>query len=495
MVLDAKKALSREKRTGILSHYHGTLASLLEEGEKFRSINHINHINHINPAENADDRGEGIQQRVRTFSQSSPGEIIYALRAVSSIRNSAVVVYGALGCAASGLWFNSGGGNPWYSANLNESDTILGGEKKLRSAIRRAYEGNHPEIIFVIGTPINAINNDDVDSVLLELEEDIPCKLLYLEVNGFRTKNALSGYDAVFHGLLRRLVEPAEKPAEKPGRPFVNLLSVSESPGNILAVTELLDRLEIPCNILPRFSSLRGIRGASRARYSVSLNDGENDYLLSGLHERFGVPQIRTHPPIGTARASAFIRKVAGLFDCGEKAEALITSERRLSGESISGKPFAGSRVFLNVDLNEAAGFSSLVDELGGEVSGLTIPYIDSQNADALKELDSLPGNIPVIIAQGQQFEIANVLAKHQADYFLGTSGCAATAAVSGAKAIVIDGLVYYGYAGIRELAGKIAAAAGNNGYGEFLKRAGGAPYSRVWLGRSGNWYVKTEVK
>ncbi|MDR0708528.1 MAG: nitrogenase component 1, partial [Spirochaetaceae bacterium] len=435
-LLDAGKALSREKRTGIVSHYHGTLASLLEESEKFLSKN---------PAE---DRGEGIPQRVRTFSQSTPGEIIYALRAVRGIRNSAVVIYGAPGCSAAGLWFNSDGGNPWYSANLNESDTILGGEKKLRTAIRRAYNGNHPEIIFVIGTPINGINNDDVDSVLLEMEEEIPCKMLYLEVNGFRTKNALSGYDVVFHSLLKHLVEPAENP----GSPFVNLLSVSGSPGNVLAAAELLKQLEIPCNILPQFSSLRGIRAASRARYSVSLNDGENDYFLTGLEERFGVPQIRTHPPIGTAGTSAFIRKIAGLFDRGGEAEALIKSEKQLSDGLIARKPLAGSRVFLNVDLNEAAGFSSLAGELGGEISGMAIPCLDSQNAGALKELDSLPGTIPLIIAQGQQFEIANVLTKNPVDYFAGSSACAAAAAVSGAKPIVLDGLAYYGYAGIREL-------------------------------------------
>ena len=77
----------------------------------------------------------------------------------------------------------------------------------------------------------------------------------------------------------------------------------------------------------------------------------------------------------------------------------------------------------------------------------------------------------------------------------MGSSVCAAAAAVSGATPIVIDDLVYHGYAGIRELAGKIALAAQTNGYGEFLKQAGGIPYSRAWLGRSGNWYVKTEVK
>jgi nitrogenase molybdenum-iron protein alpha chain len=469
-LLDARKALTREKRTGALSHYHGTLASLT-----------------------ADSTGKEVQQRVRTFSQSTPGEIVYALRAVSSIKNSAVVINGALGCAASGIWFNSGGRAPWYSTNLNESDTILGGEKKLRAAVQRAYNENRPEIIFVIGTPINAINNDDVDSVILEMEDELEgVRILYLEVNGFKTKSALSGYDVVFHSLLKHLV--AQKPAENTGHPFVNLLSVSENPGNVLAAAALLRRLDIPCNILPQYSALEGIQSASRALCSVSLNDGENDYLLTGLENGFGVPALRTDPPIGSAAAAGFIRKIAARFDRASLAEELIRSEQRLARELISKKPLAESRVFLDADLHQAAGFSSLIKELGGEVSGILISHLDSRNADKLKELDSLPGNLPVIIAQGQQAELINVLAKHPADYFIGRSDNAAAAASTGARPIVTDDLAYYGYSGICELAGKVLLAAENNSYGEFLKSERGVPYSGAWRGRSGNWYIKMEL-
>jgi nitrogenase molybdenum-iron protein alpha chain len=479
-LLDTRKALTREKRTGTLSHYHGTLASIMEDSSGGVSC----------LSELTEGTGKEIQQRVRTFSQSTPGEIIYALRAVSTIRNSAVVIHGALGCSASGIWFNPEGRAAWYSTNLNESDTILGGEKKLRTAILRAYSENHPEIIFVIGTPINAINNDDVNSVILELEEDVSSRILYLDVNGFKTKNALSGYDVVFHGMLRNLI----KPAENPGRPFINLLSVSENSGNIIAVAELLRRLDIPYNILPQFSTLQCIRRASGALCSVSLNDGENDYFLTGLEERFGVFSIRTNAPIGTAAVSGFLRKIAGRFDRTSQAEELIKSEKQLSVELVSRKPLTGSRVFLDADLHQAAGFSSLVKELGGEISGILISHLDSRNVHKLKELDSLPGNVPVIVAQGQQFEIINALTKHPADYFVGRSANAAAAASTGARSLTTDDLVFYGFTGIRQLAGKVQLAAKNNSYGEFLKHIGNALYSGAWRGRKGNWYIKVEV-
>jgi nitrogenase molybdenum-iron protein alpha chain len=482
-LLDTKKALTREKRTGALSHYHGTLASLLEDsaGNESRSGGTVK------------DAGKEIQQRVRTFSQSTPGEIIYALQALSSVRNSALVIHGAPGCSVSGHWFNPEGKIPWYSTNLNESDTILGGEKKLRTTILRAYNENRPEIIFIIGTPINAINNDDIDSVIFDLEGDISCKFLYLEVNGFKTKNALSGYDTVYHGFLKKLVDPAKR-TEKAGRAFINLLAASENTGNILAVAELLTRLDIPCNILPRFSSLRGIRAASGALLSVSLNDGENDYFLTGLEESFGVPAFRTNAPIGSLASSEFLRKIASRFDRGVQAEELIESEKQKLKELISRKPLMESRVFLDADLHQAAGFSSLIMELGGEISGILISHLDLKNNDKLRGLDFLPGNTPVIIAQGQQFEIVNVLAKHPANYFVGKSANAAVVAASGTKPIVTDDLAYYGYTGIREFARKIALANENNAYGEFLRQYGGVPYSRAWRGRSGNWYIKVEV-
>ncbi|WP_041610942.1 nitrogenase component 1 [Treponema primitia] len=467
-LLESRKALTREKRNGAISHYHGTLASILE-----------------------DSSGKELQSRVRTLTQSSPGEIIYALQAVSGIHDAVVIIHGALGCAASGVWFNSGENRSWYTTNLNESDTILGGDEKLRAAILRAYNENHPEAIFIIGTPIIAINNDDVDSVVIELSDELGCKIIYIDVNGFKTKNALSGYDVIFHGFLKHLVEPKQNPV----KPFLNLFTVSESPDNVAAIVELLQVLDIPCNIVPRFSGLNGIRRASGALCSVSLDDAENEYIMTGLEEQYGVPVVKTNPPIGTAGVYDFIKKIAAHFDRNAQAETLIKDEEQKISGRRSKKPFAGKKILLEADLHRVVSFSSLIEELGGEISGIVIPHLDIQNAGKLKDLSILPRTVPFIVAQGQQFEIANVLNRYPADFYIGRSETAAAAARFGAIPLPLDGITYYGYRGIGEVVKRALKLGTNNNYVSLLGQKLGAPYSESWLKRSGNWYVKFEVK
>jgi nitrogenase molybdenum-iron protein alpha chain len=462
---DTKNALTREKRNGALSHYHGTLVSLLE-----------------------DTAGTETPQRVRTFSQSAPGEILYALRAVLGIPGSVTVIHGGIGCSASGAYFTNGRNIKYYTTNLNESDTILGGDGKLKAAVARAYRENHPQAVFIIGTPINAINNDDVESVILELGEELNCRIVYIDVNGFKTKNALSGYDAVYHSFLKYLVRP-----KQPGAPpFVNLLSLSENPGNLLAAAELLGRLDIPCNICPPCGGIEGIARTSEARFSLSLDDAENEYFLLGLKERFGVPWVKTNPPVGAAAVRDFVKKAAEAFGSAGRAEALIEEEERKIAAVTGRKPLEGRKVFLSMDLHRALGFADLVAELGGEVSGIAIPHLDSGNAGALKALSGLSRIIPLIIAQGQQFELVNVLSKHQADFFIGSSEDAPAAAFAGALPLALDTLTWYGYEGIAAAAGELQKAAAI-GPRDFARSA--VPYTEAWLKRSGNWYVKIEVK
>jgi nitrogenase molybdenum-iron protein alpha chain len=146
------------------------------------------------------------------------------------------------------------------------------------------------------------------------------------------------------------------------------------------------------------------------------------------------------------------------------------------------------------MDLHRALSFTALVGELGGEVSGLAIPHLDSGNEGKLKELTALPRTLPFIIASGQQFELANVLVKHPADFYIGDSDSAAAAAHFGARPLSLDRCSCYGYKGIEKISSelqKIAAADPFPVAGE----TSGAPYSEGWLRRSGNWYVKVEVK
>jgi len=398
---ESRKAPTREKRLGTLSHYHGTLASL-----------------------RADSASGAPAQRVRTFSQSTPGEIVTALRVLTGVRDVAVVVHGAAGCAAA---FPGA-----FSCALNESDTILGGDEKLRAALRRAVRGSNPSLVFVVGTPVNAINNDDVAAVIMETEEEFSCPIVYIDVNGFKTKCAATGFDVVYHALLKNVC--AQSAAGQPGEGTLNLVSATENAPSLAAVRASFERLGIPCNVLPQGAALENFRAAAAASSSISLDDGENGFFLAGLEEEHGVPALWTAAPIGTAKSAAFFAAAAAVFGKEKEAERLSEEGAEAASPWISKRPFGGGKVFLETDASRLPGLAHLIEELGGVVTGLSLPRLDSPgDLDGL----ALPGETPVIIGGGQPFELSNALGKRPADFFAGGAVNAPVAAAAGARPVV----------------------------------------------------------
>ena len=300
--LDERKALTREKRLSALSHFHGTLEGLIDETS-----------------------GSEIKQRVRTFSQIHSDEIIKAFDVLSEIDDAEIIVNGSVGCGNVGLSKSDRDDFSWFSTNLVERDTILGGDDKLREAILRAYEEKHPKVIFILSTPVVAINNDDINSVILELEDEIGIPIISIYTDGFKSKTPVTGYDIVTHSLLKYLVD---KVNEEKGD-FINVISFSENIEDVAAIAEILNELKIHFQVLPRFSSVEEIKRASKARASVVLNPEEGSYLAKELEEVFGIPYIETDAPIGLRGTENFLLKLAQFFNIEDEALKYVEDSKK----------------------------------------------------------------------------------------------------------------------------------------------------------------------
>ncbi|MDR1462477.1 MAG: nitrogenase component 1 [Azoarcus sp.] len=508
---EEKSALSREKRSGAISHYHGTLASLI-----------------------ADAAGDEIPQRIRTFTQATYDDILSALIALRGIRDAAIVVHGAAGCAAAACALAQAGGARWYSVNLSERDSILGSEAPLREAILRAIaEG--AAAVFVVGTPVVAINNDDVNAVLLALEKETAVPVLHVNTDGFRSKSPLSGFDAALHALLRLVDAPGEcgerdeygergerderddsareapdgshpfepdlskllfLPHETPldeikpdgaAQNFVNLLAVRDNVRNIAAIASIVDALGINWNLLPGLSSLENIRRAGQARATVSLNSDESEYLGLGLEAAFGTPYLRLPAPVGRAATRRLVAGLAEAFGLGDKADVWLRAQEAALQDVLSARPLAGKKIFLQMDMALVEGFSELIRDLGGELAGVALSSVDLNNRKHLARLEAA-ADIPALVAVGQPFEVANVLAKTPVDYYIGPEQVA-FAARFGVKPISLRGAVYYGYEGMRAFAARIGGP-----HPDFRERVRGE-YTESWLKKNGGWHVKREVR
>ena len=460
--LDERKALTREKRLSALSHFHGTLEGLIDETS-----------------------GAEIKQRIRTFSQIHVDETIYAFDVLSKIEDAAIIVNGSAGCGALGIAEDGVNNFSWFSTNLVERDTILGGDDKLREAILRANEEKHPKAIFIIGTPVVAINNDDINSVILELEDEIGIPIIIIYTDGFKSKTPVTGYDIVTHSLLKYLVDKNVDLKDD----FINVISFSENIEDVAAIASILHELKIKFQVLPRFSSVEEIRRASKARATVVLNPEEGDYLARELEEVFDVPYIESEAPIGLRGTKKFLQKLGSFLNIEDQVLKFIDeAEADISGQYI-GNILDGKRVFVDASLSKVYGYGRLLTNLGGQVIGFSSPFVDLDNRKQLKRLDFLQKNAVAIIGNGQQFEKANAIAKNSIDSYFSENVGNSFATDEGALIISTRNRVTYGFEGINSLVASL-----KNLQSFKNSSTGYSSYKDAWKKRSGNWYVKQEV-
>jgi nitrogenase molybdenum-cofactor synthesis protein NifE len=69
--------------------------------------------------------------------------------------------------------------------DLREKEVVYGGEERLKEKVWKVYDRYHPSMIVILPTCVAGIIGDDINGVIAELREEIPCKLVVVESEGF----------------------------------------------------------------------------------------------------------------------------------------------------------------------------------------------------------------------------------------------------------------------------------------------------------------------
>ncbi|MDF2924040.1 MAG: oxidoreductase/nitrogenase component 1 [Paenibacillaceae bacterium] len=457
----------REKRLSTLAAYHGSPEELaLELGQ------------------------EDVRQRIRTYSETTYDEIIYAVQALGAIRSSVTIINGPSGCGAAKLESSlRNGASPWLITNLEENDSILGGDDKLREAIERAYRHYRPDVIFVVTTPVIAINNDDVQSVVAELSDTLGIPVVPVYAAGFKSKNPVYGYDLVYHAIAKFLLSREE--TDKNDR--INVIATGETKTS--GIIGELKAAGIPVHPLAGPVKLADLKAAVSSKASIALDSNDANYLLRVLEEAYGVTSIGAAAPIGIANTGKWILAAADAAGTGAAAEAYVARRQAASQAVLSSVDLTGKRVFVDLPPEKAFGVADLIAELGGEVAAIAVTHTESLHRQRLERAREAWGSAQIYIQQGQPFEKVNLLKKLQPDLYIGRSEDAAWALQAGIPAVAVDSLDLYGYEGAGRLALTLARRLQNTALVRYLSAGDDLPYQEGWLKKSAKWYVKQEVK
>ncbi|MDR1050590.1 MAG: nitrogenase component 1 [Deltaproteobacteria bacterium] len=433
----------------------------------------------------------------RSFTQGSICPLLPALGIMCSLPDTVVLLHGAVGCGtcASGNNANIRAGNAqrgtpgrdalWLSTALDELNVINGGNEKLAEAIAEADRAYKPKVILAVSGCLPGVIGDDIDSVAAQTQERVGARILPVHCEGFKSRFMATAYDVVYHALGRGLMpDPAEAPAKAPLT--VNVMNVgSMGLADEKELSRLLGRLGLKTNFLPVFTDPESFKKAAAAALSISVCPTHDDYFLTHLKEKYGVPYIIRHMPVGVKNTGSWVVDVGRAMGLEDEAKKVVSEEEKELKSALGefSPVLKGKTAFLSAGEYRSLATASLLKELGLRIVGIRSFHFDEFAEVEIKKLAKGKQDFVYNVANVQPFEEANILAGLKPDVFLGHWHGNSTAARLGIPAQVMynSGHGYMGYAGAYDLARRLARRVGHPEFYRRLGRHGRLPYKASW--------------
>ncbi len=368
----------------------------------------------------------------RRFTQCSDCAQMCAATVCYNVRGAAVVVHSPMGCFANTPQIheqikNSAAGRgvePFKAqiicSNISEKETIYGGLKKLEEAISLAVERFSPTAIFVQSSCAAGIVGDDIESLADEMAERLGIPIVPVFCEGFKSKIWSSGFDAAYHGLLRKVVRKPEKKQED----LVNIFNFLGSD----SFTPILAKLGLRPNYLVPLADIDTIARMGEAACSTQICETLGTYVVDVLEKEFGVPKINAPAPYGMDWTDRWYREVARVTGRSGMVEDLIEEEHariRPELEELRAE-LSGKRVYIYAGDSYAHNMASLVTDLGMEICGITTLHHDMRTdgkdaADStLSEMIRVAGDVDGFsVCNKQPYEVIKLIKRANPDFMI----------------------------------------------------------------------------
>jgi nitrogenase molybdenum-iron protein alpha chain len=219
--------------------------------------------------------------------------------------------------------------NYCFSTDMQDSDIIFGGEKKLEKAIQEAYDLFHPRSIAVFATCPVGLIGDDIHTVTKRMKEKFgDCNVYAFSCEGYKGVSQSAGHHIANNQVFRHIV--GENDEEKPGKYKINLLGEYNIGGDGFEI----DRIFKKCGItnIATFSgnsTYDQFASAHKADLNAVMCHRSINYVADMLETKYGIPWIKVNF-IGADATAKSLRKIAKYFgeqELIDKVEAVIAEE------------------------------------------------------------------------------------------------------------------------------------------------------------------------
>jgi nitrogenase molybdenum-iron protein alpha chain len=480
--LDLSSVEVRERRIKSVISYNGTAKDLAEKS-----------------------RSKSLSISERSFGQCSDCSQGCAQVLLYTVRDTVVVEHSPIGCAAPArhqmvvtVASKARGLEPQrvnvLSTNLSEEDTVYGGIEKLNKTVREAKRRFNPTAIFVQSSCAAGIIGDDIESATDSLQKELGIPVVPVFCEGFKSRIWSTGFDAAFHGIMRKIVkEPLKKQPD-----LINVFNFQGSD----TFTSFLAPLGLRVNYVVSLVGIEQMKQLPEAACTAHICETLVTYPAKVLEQYYGVPEVQAPPPFGIKWTDEWLREVARLTGKTDLAEDYIAREhKRIEGplgtirEKLKGKKlyiFAGDALVQSI--------ASMLVDLGVEIIGATALHHDQTTDNGYDVTNSLDYFVKshrdidnFSVCNKQPYQVYKILQKLKPDIIIVRHG---NMTVLGAKLGIPtiyagDVNVSVGYDGLLRFGERLYQVTKTKKLFQNIARHFKVPYSDWWLAQEDPFYFE----
>ena len=308
-------------------------------------------------------------------------------------------MHGPIACEGNS-WDNRGarssGSQIWrtgFTTDINETDVVFGGEKRLFKSIKEIIEKYNPPAVFVYQTCVPAMIGDDIDAVCKAAKEKFGTPVIPINSPGFVGPKNL-GNKLAGEAILEHVIGTEEPEYTTPYD--INIIGEYNLSGELWQVKPLLDELGI--RILACISGdgrYKDVASSHRAKAAMMVCSKAMINVARKMEERYDIPFFEGSF-YGIQDSSDSLREIARMLiergadpELMDRTEALIEREEAKAWAAIAKfkDRFKDKKVLLITGGVKSWSVVAALQEAGLELVGTSVKKSTKEDKERIKEL------------------------------------------------------------------------------------------------------------
>lgn len=257
------------------------------------------------------------------------------------------------------------------TTDMQEENIVFGGEKKLRLAVREAFDIFKPKVISIFSTCPVGLIGDDIHQVARDMSDELGITVFAMSCEGYKGVSQSAGHHIANNAVFQHVV--GKNPQVPEGKYKINMLGEYNIGGDSFEIEELFKEMGV--TLISTFSGNSTAQAMGQAPYAdlnVVMCHRSINYMAEMLEKKFGIPWFKVNF-IGAKATAKSLRHIAEYYGDAEllaKVETIVAREMAKVDKVIARiRPkLEGKTVVMFVGGSRAHHYQELFKELGMKV-------------------------------------------------------------------------------------------------------------------------------